>query len=218
MTPAQNLHHDRIVGATMAHHPNRPVIALDADGVLLDYSLAYATAWAKAFGTYPKERDPHAYWPPERWEVERLSGSRLEQFRSAFDEDFWSNLPAIDGAISACTLLVQHGYELVCVSAIHSAFAHARLKNLQNLGFPIDRLITATNSHARHSPKADALHPLMPIAFVDDYLPYHLGVDDRIHKALILRARNGTPNVGSDLRQVHSTHGSLADFATWWIS
>jgi len=41
----------------------RRIIALDADGVLLDYGLAYAGAWQKAFGTYPAERDPLAYWP-----------------------------------------------------------------------------------------------------------------------------------------------------------
>lgn len=29
------------------------IIALDADGVLLDYGLAYAGAWQKAFGAYP---------------------------------------------------------------------------------------------------------------------------------------------------------------------
>lgn len=42
------------------------VIALDADGVLLDYGLAYATAWPKAFGVYPRERDAKAYWPIDR--------------------------------------------------------------------------------------------------------------------------------------------------------
>jgi beta-phosphoglucomutase-like phosphatase (HAD superfamily) len=37
------------------------IIALDADGVLLDYGLAYAGAWERAFGQYPRERDPQAY-------------------------------------------------------------------------------------------------------------------------------------------------------------
>jgi phosphoglycolate phosphatase-like HAD superfamily hydrolase len=29
---------------------NNKIIALDADGVLLDYNLAYASAWQRAFG------------------------------------------------------------------------------------------------------------------------------------------------------------------------
>ena len=45
------------------------IIALDADGVLLDYGLAYAGAWQKAFGQIPRERDPLAYWPIDRWDV-----------------------------------------------------------------------------------------------------------------------------------------------------
>lgn len=47
-----------------------PVIALDADGVLLDYNLAYAAAWQRAFGFYPRERDRCAYWAVDRWDVE----------------------------------------------------------------------------------------------------------------------------------------------------
>jgi beta-phosphoglucomutase-like phosphatase (HAD superfamily) len=49
------------------------IIALDADGVLLDYGLAYAGAWQKAFGQFPPERDPLAYWPTDRWDVECLA-------------------------------------------------------------------------------------------------------------------------------------------------
>lgn len=29
----------------------KPIIALDADGVLLDYHVAYRSAWHKAFGS-----------------------------------------------------------------------------------------------------------------------------------------------------------------------
>jgi hypothetical protein len=39
------------------------IIALDADGVLLDYGSAYAGAWRKGFGFPPRERVPRAYWP-----------------------------------------------------------------------------------------------------------------------------------------------------------
>lgn len=52
----------------------KSIIALDADGVLLDYNLAYAGAWARAFGAYPAQKDPLAYWAMDRWQVERLAG------------------------------------------------------------------------------------------------------------------------------------------------
>ncbi len=129
------------------------IIALDADGVLLDYNLAYAGAWERAFGMRPRERDPQAYWAIDRWEVERLSGERLDRFRAAFDEQFWSSVPAIPGALRACQALHEAGYELVCVSALGAHYEDFRLQNLRALEFPIARVI-ATGSVVRdRSPK-----------------------------------------------------------------
>ena len=99
------------------------LIALDADGVLLDYNLAYASAWERAFGVRPQLRDPQAYWAIDRWGVERLAGERLDQLRACFDEQFWSTIPAIAGAVVACQRLSQAGFELVCVSAVQPQFA-----------------------------------------------------------------------------------------------
>lgn len=101
------------------------IIALDADGVLLDYGLAYASAWQKAFGTYPGERDPLAYWPIDRWEVERVEGDRLDLLRRAFDNEFWSSIPPVPGAIEACHKLAAAG------SALPAEFRAAREHNLR---------------------------------------------------------------------------------------
>ena len=89
------------------------IIARDADGVLLDFGVAYAGAWQKAFGAYPDERDPLAYWPIDRWEVERVEGDRLDLLRRAFDNEFWSSIPPVPGAVEACHSLAMAGYELV---------------------------------------------------------------------------------------------------------
>ena len=75
----------------------KPLIALDADGVLLDYNQAYAGAWERAFGVRPALRDPNAYWPLDRWNVERLAGTKLDQFRTCLDWTFWSTVPALPG-------------------------------------------------------------------------------------------------------------------------
>jgi len=115
----------------------RPLIALDCDGVLLDFHLGYASAWARAFGQAPAERDPLAYWPMDRWEVERLDPERRVLFRAAFDEHFWTTMPPIPGALEACHRLHDAGFELVCVSALELEFEAARLRNLRDLGFPI---------------------------------------------------------------------------------
>lgn len=76
-----------------------PWIALDADGVLLDYHQAYADAWGRAFGERPALRDPQAYWPIDRWNVQRVSGAQLERLRACFDDAFWGSIPALPGAL-----------------------------------------------------------------------------------------------------------------------
>lgn len=196
----------------------KPIIALDADGVLLDYHRAYAEAWAKAFGTMPAVRDPLAYWPLDRWEVRRLVGEELEQFRACFDHHYWSTIPAVSGAVDACHALVDAGYELVCVSAIKLQYEAARLQNLRDCGFPIARVLATPNTGIGVSPKAAALRELKPVAFVDDFLPYLRGIPTDVHAALILREPNGSPNVGEDLVLAHSQHPNLAAFAKWWLN
>lgn len=196
----------------------RPVIALDGDGVLLDYNRAYALVWARAFGTYPQERDPQAYWPYDRWDVERLSGDCLERFRACFDNEFWSTLPAIDGAVAACNALCEAGYELVCVTAMQPRFTEARRCNLRDLGFPIERVIATGRDSRVHSPKAEAMVAIGAVALVDDYLPFLIGVRGEVHTALVMREPNGTPNAGPTLSKISSCHADLAAFAGWWLT
>lgn len=193
------------------------IIALDADGVLLDYGLAYAGAWQAAFGTYPRERDPHAYWPMDRWEVDRVEGPQLDQFRRAFDEEFWAGIPPVPGAVEACHALAQAGHELVCVTALPERFRAARERNLRLHGFPIDLVHATDNQVSLTSPKAATLNALKPRAFVDDYLPYFVDVQPNIHRALVLRGVTGTPNTGELLVHTDSQHADLSAFARWWL-
>ena len=194
------------------------IIALDADGVLLDYNAAYRLAWQRAFGHLPDLRDSNAYWAIDRWNVNRLEGAELTKFRASFDEQYWKSIPAIPNAVKACEELCAAGYELVCVSAIQSQFQLARLQNLQECGFPIERVIATSGANGDISPKAAALRELNPIAFVDDFLPYLRGIPNDIHTALIMREPNGTPNLGEELNLAHSLHPDLQAFASWWIN
>lgn len=196
----------------------KPVIALDGDGVLLDYNRAYASAWARYAGAYPAERDPHAYWHTDRWDVQKLTGERLAEFRTFFDAEFWVGIPPIAGAVAACQRLHDHGFAMVCVSALDERFADARLKNLRNHGFPIERVFATGNQLGPPSPKAQVMDEIRPVAFVDDFLPYLFGIRRETHTALILREANGSPNVGTGLAAVGSTHTDLAAFSAWWLA
>ena len=194
------------------------IIALDADGVLLDYHAAYRQAWAEAFNELPILKDRFAYWAMDRWDVRQLSGDELRQFRACFNEKFWSTIPALPGAVSACQQLVDAGYKLVCVSAIETQFKDARLQNLISCQFPIDQVIATSNDATSMSPKAQALHALKPLAFVDDFAPYLKGISKEIHSALILGEPNGSPNFGANLTWADSQHADLLAFSTWWLS
>ena len=194
------------------------LIALDCDGVLLDFNLAYAAAWQKYTGNFPFERDPDAYWSHERWNVQRLNSDQLNVFRTFFDFDFWSSLPPMNGAVQACHRLRESGYDLVCVSALDVKFVNARLANLKMHGFPIDRVIATGRPSNLTSPKAEVIHRLIPAAFIDDYLPFLNGISSEIHTGLILRGPNGSPNTGPGLTSIGSTHANLRDFSSWWLA
>jgi len=196
----------------------RPVIALDCDGVLLDFHLGYAAAWARTFGEVPAERDPLAYWPIDRWQVEHLDAARRVLFRAAFDEEFWSTLPPIERALEASHRLHDAGHDLVCVSALDAPFEAARLRNLRDHGFPIERVIATGHHEGARSPKADAIEALDPVAFVDDYVVYLRGLPAHVHTALVLRAPNGSPNQGPDMAWARSVHDDLAAFAAHWTT
>lgn len=196
------------------------LIALDADGVLLDYNKAYGRAWERAFGQPLELANPNAYWARDRWGAPWLEGATKERFRQAFNHDFWSSIPAVEGAVAACRTLHSAGFRLVVVSALPTQHRQARLDNLHRLGLPVDDVIATPPQSASSatSPKARALAKLQPQVFVDDYLPYLRGVPrERTHLALITRDPEGSPNQGPEMHLAHSTHANLAEFARWWL-
>ena len=150
--------------------------------------------------------------------MDRLDAARMQRFKAEFGEHFWSTVPAMAGAIEACHRLHDAGHELVCVSALELRYQAARLRNLRDLGFPIERVIATGHDDTGRSPKAAAIEELRPAAFVDDYLPYLRGVRDDVHTALVIRAPNGSPNTGEELRLARSVHQDLAAFAGHWLN
>jgi hypothetical protein len=44
------------------------------------------------------------------------------------------------------------------------------------------------------------------------------GVPGHVHSALVLRAPNGSPNEGEDMKLAKSVHQNLAEFADHWLS
>lgn len=197
---------------------NPNLLAIDADGVLVDYHGAYAKAWERAFGSKAEVADPLAYFAKDRYGLPHLNGERLALFRAQFDHGLWSTMEALPGAKEALDSLSRAGYDLVCVTAIRPQHKEARLANLQALGLPISEVHSCHGEYSLTSPKAAILERLMPAAFVDDFLPYLRGVPAKIHTALIARSPNGSPNAGPEMALARSTHADILDFSRFWLS
>ncbi|UJR17104.1 hypothetical protein I4U23_004000 [Adineta vaga] len=147
----------------------KPIIALDCDGVLLDYQTTYAHIYRKTFGKEVTLVAPKAYYASVRYGITWTPEER-SRFRAAWDADAWRTMSMLDGALEACQLLHAAGYELVCVTALRQCFTEHRLENFRLHGFPIDRIIsTSVDKEDRNkNPKKHAIEQLRPIIFVDD--------------------------------------------------
>ena len=121
------------------------------------------------------------------------------------------------GAAEATQALHDAGHELVCVTALDPIYEQARLRNLRQHGFPIERVIAVPHAGVAGNPKAAVINQLAPAAFVDDFLPYLVGLSSDVHTALLRSHATGSPNHGRDLDAVRSIHYDLADFARWWL-
>lgn len=197
---------------------NSELLALDGDGVLIDFHEGYARAWEKAFGERPSVGNPHGYHPADYWAVPRLDKAGVRHlYTKGFDEETWSTMPAMPGAKEACELLVRNGARLVCVTALEPHWAGARKRNLQALGLPVEEVYAVGHTQGVN-PKAALLNQLKPAAFVDDLLPYLSGVAAPTWRALIEGRPDNSPNRLAGLPAPDSRHCDLRQFAVWWTT
>ncbi|CAF2972229.1 unnamed protein product [Rotaria sp. Silwood2] len=147
----------------------KAIIALDCDGVLLDYHTNFANIYEKAFGKELTIVSPKSYHATNKYGV-KFNDEEKKEFDKVWDEHGWRKMPMYDGALQACNLLHKAGYELVCVTAMPAQFIEHRLENFRLHGFPIDKIIsTGYDKHNfNNNPKKKTIEDLHPIAFVDD--------------------------------------------------
>jgi phosphoglycolate phosphatase-like HAD superfamily hydrolase len=194
------------------------IIVLDADGVMVDYRESYPLVWKKAFGTELPVVNPNSYHAANQYGVAIPQDELLTaKFFAHFDEDIWATLPALPEAVAACLQLSNAGFDLMCVSALPAKFEKARLQNLQDLGFPIDK-VYATGHTSEANPKLDVLLHLNPAVFVDDMGSNFVGLSDSIHKALIDGGHHDNPNTAEHRSISNSVHNDLAGFSQYWLN
>jgi len=142
----------------------RPTLALDVDGVLLDWSAGF-DAWLRTVGVEPAFplvdtrhfdfRDVLGHLPYE---------DRLALIRRFNTDEAMGALPLIPGALEAIQRLRDHGLRLVAVTAPGDDPATIRLRQAQLERFALDDIeILALNAN-----KVEALLRHGARALVDD--------------------------------------------------
>lgn len=195
---------------------SRGLIALDGDGVLVDYRPTYPLVWQRAFGESLTVVNPRAYHAANMYGVGFRDDEHKAAFFKHFTEDVWETLPALAGAIDACEQLLEAGYDLVCVTAMPPEFAAARQRNFDRMGIPVKKVIP-TGRSGLGNVKAPALNALKPIALVDDLADNFIGLDAGIHCALIDSGADDAPARHTDPAAAHSVHQTLLEFVDWWL-
>lgn len=190
----------------------RPVIALDADGVLVHYNKAYGAIWQEHFAETLSVVDPTAYHATTYWGVS--NPERPHPFWDLFKLKGWRHMEAMDGAIEACHKLHAAGYRLVCVTSMPSDKRQDRFDNLLDLGLPIDDVIaTGSKFGFTGNPKKEAIEELKPLYFVDDELRKLKDLSSDVRCVLIDPGHSDSPNEGQDDSYLTMRVSSLLDFA-----
>jgi phosphoglycolate phosphatase-like HAD superfamily hydrolase len=205
----------------MEHHPPL-LIALDADGVLVDYNRTFGRIWELHFGDSLTELEPRAYHVHNRYGITAPPGGH--PFWDHFDRDGWSNMDAMPGAVVACQRLAAAGYRLVCVTSMPGHRREDRASNLARLGFPIDEVI-AVGAHTkapawpggdrsvRSNPKKAAIEELAPEWFIDDDLHKLKDLPDTVGTVLLDPGYPDNPSHGQPDHFLRARVHDLGEFA-----
>lgn len=202
----------------------RPIIALDADGVLVDYNTTWGRIYAQHFGVELSVVEPNAYHATAYW-GQPLPDPDSSFWKAFTDQDGWGTMDAKDGAVEACHILHGLGFELVCVSSMPPEFESRRLHNLKALGYPIDRVIAPRRKHTARAqkspetihpanPKLDVIHELRPAWFVDDEYRKLRGIEG-VNLVLVDPGHPDSPNADAEHDKLAVHVPSLLAFAHW---
>lgn len=196
------------------------LLAFDVDGVLLDYTLAFADTMRR-FGVEPRVLansyhchakfgfDPHALPDAER-----------ERFFQIFDQHGWLDMPSIEGAREALLELSAEGHSIRYLTSM-PAHKHAdRILNLAARGFPEAPMIaTGHRKTPSDTPKAQFIDAWQPDWLIDDWAHNFKGISAQTPTrfALILDGTEDHPNLvaeAEDRKIAHAEFPSARAFAT----
>lgn len=196
---------------------SRPLIVLDADGVIFDYRQAFPVVWRAAFGEALPMVQPNAYHAALAYNITWESEAQKQQFEKHFGHEAWATMPLMPGADEALRLLDDSGFELVIVSSMNPEFTHSRIENCRRYALPISAVHAVKRDKEGANPKLELLNQLSPVAFADDLLSNFEGLNEAVHRAYINYETVDSPNIDSPVHY-HTSHPNLLAFACYWVA
>lgn len=181
---------------------NQPTVALDVDGVLLDFVPAWAAYAERLLNRKITTQNPAAFSLHQKLNVSLIEADAVwDLFHK---EGGWLTLPPISGAVEVVNELKRY-CNVVAVTAIDLKNVAEREHNLQEHGMAMPVIAVG-----RLACKREALHRIKPCLFVDDMI-HNL-------QAAPLETDKVWLNTGLE-QEIHwegvvSSH--YPDLKTWW--
>jgi phosphoglycolate phosphatase-like HAD superfamily hydrolase len=198
---------------------SKKIIALDCDGVLLNYNETYGRIFQEYFGMSLKTLDPTAYHVTNMFDITWPTPKDKSEFNKFFHSKGWGCMQPLPNAIQATHLLKQTGYHIVVVTSMPKTARTSRHNNLINLGFSIDETIATGRGKTMDNPKKPYIEKLKPDFFVDDLLKNFHTINTQTKFVLINTYAKDSPNLlCPNSVNLHSEHTNLLDFVQTHIA
>lgn len=151
-----------LVNASSVHDHR---IALDCDGVLLNFDQSFARVASDVLKRQVAKLN-------NRYELDTRYGLSMHDFQYAWDalddhEHGWRNMILLPGAVEAVRTLQAQGASIHLVTGIHARLSEQRLANLLAHTIEVESIHCVGDGK---SSKTSVLRDLKPVGFVDDRL------------------------------------------------
>lgn len=146
--------------------PARPVVAFDADGVLLDLKTSYLSLATRILGRPLAERTK-SYCFQERFGLTREEAEQVRAQLYTFAG--MSALPPLPGAVETVRSLKRAGFQVAVVTGIPPALEAARRANFAAAGIEVDAIFCTGSAF---DSKRHILEAVRALSYVDDHLDH----------------------------------------------
>lgn len=162
----------------------KPLFLIDCDGVMLDYNQAFKEHYEKIYNKQLALKKPKSYLATEMWGVGTMAKEDYHHFKTeSANLGMWENMPALPDALEFVKEISQY-FTVWCLTSMPTEYENERLRNLQRLGFPIEKVI-ATSRVGDENPKKKFVENLKPMYFLDDLLQNFVDIKSKTKTKLV---------------------------------